>query len=345
MPTTRSPVSSEVERDIVIQSKRRCCLCFGLHGDDNEKQGQLAHIDRDFSNSEESNLAYLCLEHHNEYDSIPSQTRRFKSDELRYYKTRLYKHLGTLRIRWRLIINADFETLDSNELEQIRADLERHAGGLEISLVSVHEGSIILKLESSIEALSRILAAFDDGVLSNSLGLEIVGVDDAGDAELNRLIALGSDLFSEERLGDALECCQMTINKFPDNWQPWLLKSNILLYLHRAEEMGHGIDYLNQAYFCCAQAIELAPPRAGLYSNKGLILSELGRHHEALECHDAALRLDPESGLVWFNKAAALNNMDRFKEAEELLVKSAELGCQEANEALNLVRQRRWRPY
>ena len=344
-PAKRSRISEEVEQQIIRQSKRRCCLCFGLNGDEREKSGQLAHINRDPANSDEQNLAYLCLEHHSAYDTTSSQTRRFKPDELRHYKTHLYKHLGTLRIRWRVIINAEFETFKTDDIEQLRANLERIAGGCEISVVSVTPGSVILKLESSIEALDRVLAALHQGTLAGELGVEILDIDDASDSELHSLIRLNTDLISEERLTDALECCEAIVSKFPDSWQPWLMKSNILLQLHRKREMGNGIDYLQQSYICCCQAIDLASPRAGLLSNKGLILSELGRHDEALKCHDAALKLEPQSGLVWFNKAAAMNNMDRFNEAEELLVRSSELGCKEAHEALHMVRQQRWQPY
>jgi hypothetical protein len=57
-------------------------MCFHLHGDLSVKAGQLAHIDRDPSNDAEANLAFLCLRHHDEYDTKPRQSKRWQPAEL-----------------------------------------------------------------------------------------------------------------------------------------------------------------------------------------------------------------------------------------------------------------------
>lgn len=76
---------------------RRCCLCYSLDGDFDVKRGQIAHIDRDKTNSELQNLAYLCLPHHEEYDSMPSQTRRLMPEELANYKEELEQQVERVR--------------------------------------------------------------------------------------------------------------------------------------------------------------------------------------------------------------------------------------------------------
>ncbi len=72
-----------------MTSARRCALCYGFDGDLTRKKGQIAHIDQDRTNADESNLVYLCLEHHDEYDSKTSQAKGISEAEVRTYKTRL----------------------------------------------------------------------------------------------------------------------------------------------------------------------------------------------------------------------------------------------------------------
>jgi hypothetical protein len=76
----------EVQIAVLLDSKHRCALCFGLHYDFDVKKGQIAHIDRDSSNSTLENAAWLCLEHHDEYDTKPSQTKGFMPEELQAHK-------------------------------------------------------------------------------------------------------------------------------------------------------------------------------------------------------------------------------------------------------------------
>jgi hypothetical protein len=60
-----------------------------LEGDFTRKKGQIAHIDQDSSNPDESNLVYLCFEHHDEYDSSTSQSKGITQAELRESKKSL----------------------------------------------------------------------------------------------------------------------------------------------------------------------------------------------------------------------------------------------------------------
>jgi len=46
-------------------------------------------LDRDPSNSDPENLAFLCLEHHDQYDSRPSQSKGFTPEEVKRYRTAL----------------------------------------------------------------------------------------------------------------------------------------------------------------------------------------------------------------------------------------------------------------
>ena len=85
--------SSEVELQVLLSSRRRCCICFGLHRDLSVKQGQLAHIDRNPANSAADNLAFMCLQHHDWFDTKPSQSKGVPPPEAKHYREELYNEL------------------------------------------------------------------------------------------------------------------------------------------------------------------------------------------------------------------------------------------------------------
>lgn len=76
---------------MLIASRRRCAICYGLVGDYGEKKGQIAHIDRNPANSVDTNLVFLCLPHHDKYDSKTSQSKGYIAQEVWHYRAELYK--------------------------------------------------------------------------------------------------------------------------------------------------------------------------------------------------------------------------------------------------------------
>jgi hypothetical protein len=86
----RKRTPAEIEADVLEKSGRRCCICFILHANFDVKSGQIAHLDRDPSNSKIDNLCFLCLEHHDDYDSKPSQSKGLTITEVKRYRTHLY---------------------------------------------------------------------------------------------------------------------------------------------------------------------------------------------------------------------------------------------------------------
>jgi hypothetical protein len=83
----------DAETQLLIDSRRRCLFCFGIRGDFGEKKGQIAHIDGDRSNSANENLAFLCMDHHDQYDSKTSTSKSLKRNELRTYRKVLYEFI------------------------------------------------------------------------------------------------------------------------------------------------------------------------------------------------------------------------------------------------------------
>ncbi len=89
MPSRRRP-HRLIEKDVLTASRRRCCLCVFLDNRNDVRKGQIAHLNRDPGDSRFENLVYLCLEHHDEYDSQTSQSKALVLEEVRDYRDRLY---------------------------------------------------------------------------------------------------------------------------------------------------------------------------------------------------------------------------------------------------------------
>lgn len=85
------------EAEVLVKSGRRCCICFGLYGDLECKRGQIAHLDRNHQNNKVDNLAFLCLQHHDEYDTRTSQSKGWTIKEAKQYRSRLYAMIEELR--------------------------------------------------------------------------------------------------------------------------------------------------------------------------------------------------------------------------------------------------------
>ena len=79
------------ETQVLTKSQRRCCLCYFLENDKSEKKGQIAHLNQDRSDSSMENLVWLCLEHHDAYDSRTSQSKGYTKTEVKKYRDELYK--------------------------------------------------------------------------------------------------------------------------------------------------------------------------------------------------------------------------------------------------------------
>lgn len=94
----RPKLPRKTEAAILVSSRRRCAICFGLNRDAEIKQGQIAHLDRNRSNHELANLAFLCLNHHDQYDSRTSQSKGFTIAEVKCYRAELEEALHFSRV-------------------------------------------------------------------------------------------------------------------------------------------------------------------------------------------------------------------------------------------------------
>ena len=94
MGSDRTKIPENIQTHVVTSSRRRCCICFGLDRDLDVKQGQIAHLDKNRNNNKIDNLAFLCLPHHDQYDSRTSQSKSFRPTEVKKYREDLYYYFS-----------------------------------------------------------------------------------------------------------------------------------------------------------------------------------------------------------------------------------------------------------
>lgn len=83
----RKKTPSEIETQVLSESGRRCCLCYGLNSDFKIQKGQIAHLDRNPANNDLDNLVFLCLDHHDAYDGRTSQSKGYTIHEVKWYRS------------------------------------------------------------------------------------------------------------------------------------------------------------------------------------------------------------------------------------------------------------------
>lgn len=87
----RREIPQNIQVEIMTLSGRKCCLCFGINSDLSPKRGQIAHLDQNPENNDIDNLAWLCLNHHDEYDGRTSQSKGLTIGEVKRYRAKLYE--------------------------------------------------------------------------------------------------------------------------------------------------------------------------------------------------------------------------------------------------------------
>lgn len=111
---SRKRLPTEAETLVITKSKRRCALCFGLDNDTSEKQGQIAHLNKDRNDNRVENLAWLCFPHHDCFDSTTSQSKNYTRNEIIHYRDKLYS-------------SNNFSNYDSNEIFKLREYLTSYS--------------------------------------------------------------------------------------------------------------------------------------------------------------------------------------------------------------------------
>jgi tetratricopeptide (TPR) repeat protein len=172
------------------------------------------------------------------------------------------------------------------DFDRVLASVPGHLDALK------NQGNVLVQLDRRSEALvsyDRILTVRPDDV----------------DALSNR----GATLRSLDRNAEALASYEKALAVNPRHANTILNYGNLLYDMHRLEAALNLYDRL----------LALAPndidALAGAWSNRGLVLSKLNRHDEALASCDKAVALQPDAVYVYNNRGEVLAKMNRHRDA------------------------------
>ncbi|TWU27554.1 hypothetical protein [Bythopirellula polymerisocia] len=150
--TTRKRIPDDTEKEVLLQSRRRCCLCFWLEGIDEVVKGQIAHLDQDPSNSSFENLAFLCFDHHDEYDGKTKQAKGLKESEVTKWRDELYKEM---EYRFRSVKARKLELRISNYLMvNVGVDFKLRFRLKNVGQASARNITVSIRLQDNISAES-----------------------------------------------------------------------------------------------------------------------------------------------------------------------------------------------
>ncbi|HEY7357366.1 MAG TPA: tetratricopeptide repeat protein, partial [Ktedonobacterales bacterium] len=171
----------------------------------------------------------------------------------------------------------------------------------------------------------------------------------------------GCVLLDLQRPEEALAAFEQAIKLKPDYANAYRNKGDVLYELNRPEEASHAykkaaelhpkdayalqglgdvliqlgekernvsrqVQYFLDALAAYEQVIALDPQEGLAYNSKGAALEKLGRLDEALQAYEQAIVCNPQDGFAWRNKGNALKRLSRTAEAQEALQKASALG-------------------
>lgn len=155
----RKAIPTKTETQVLHLSRRRCCVCFALNNDFGTKKGQIAHLDGKHSQNRLDNLAFLCLEHHDEYDSTSSQSKGLKRSEVVGYRDSLYQAVGEFLYSARLSSEGESLLGATGELDYYLAtfDSAQTAGVMGLQRVGEATVSLSRRLKAANEVAVKEL--------------------------------------------------------------------------------------------------------------------------------------------------------------------------------------------
>lgn len=150
--SNRKKISADTQKQVLLKSRRRCCLCFWLEGVDDVVKGQIAHLDQDASNNRFENLAFLCFEHHDEYDSRPNVSKGLQQPEVAQWRDELYKEMEyrfrSVRARKVELSIAKFEPVDPGKTFRLEFRLKN------VGQATIANATLSIRLPQNVTAKS-----------------------------------------------------------------------------------------------------------------------------------------------------------------------------------------------
>jgi len=118
----RKKIADSITAQVAERARRRCAMCFALDNNPLQRDGQIAHIDHNADNNDPENLIWLCLRHHNDYDTRQSQGKSYTPCELKKYQSLLDSYLRSgIPETWRAYqLPSESESMSNSEAETVR---------------------------------------------------------------------------------------------------------------------------------------------------------------------------------------------------------------------------------
>ena len=120
----------------------------------------------------------------------------------------------------------------------------------------------------------------------------------------NLLINKGDSLSKQGKIDESIKIFDEVLKLNVDNSRAWSLKGKLLLKQGKYEEALECFDKITQ------RTNEIT-----LWNGKGVALAGLGRHQEAVQSYEFALKTNPNSDIILNNKGLSLYNLGRYQEA------------------------------
>ncbi len=145
-----------------------------------------------------------------------------------------------------------------------------------------------------------------------------------------------------KKYDEALECCKKAVEMDDNYVSIWSKKahslndskgydndfmlSRILVFKLAGKGAAYGfLKKYHEALECSNRALEIDPNNSDNLNNKAWAFNGLKRYEEALECSNRALELDSNNAWALTNRAWAFNGLKRYEEALECSNKALEL--------------------
>ena len=198
---TRKRIDPTDEASLLMACRRRCCLCAHYKSDFSRKKGQIAHIDSDRTNAAIANLAFLCFECHDEFDSRSSQSKNFTQKELRLCKQQLESYYAVdKQLRVTISLTLDLTPVEFDRRRDEIHDMLSNSIGSQIEAINLRFGTDAVDITLSTDDAHQLVRDTNDG----SLGAfkirerEIVDVR----SESSRITPSFSDGFGDDYLDE-----------------------------------------------------------------------------------------------------------------------------------------------
>jgi hypothetical protein len=122
---TRPKIPQAIEIEVLRSSARRCAFCFGLRQDFSEKRGQIAHLNHKNGDNALSNLAFLCFDHHEEYDITSFQAKRLTIGEAVSYRDELYEVVRNQRAALMQLLESSIQAKNQQNIAPLFNHIDR----------------------------------------------------------------------------------------------------------------------------------------------------------------------------------------------------------------------------